>query len=89
MKRFRCGFLVLLIALIAALPASADKSKSLYSKGQQAEAKQDYEQAYKYFKQAPNRLSIAPHLSARSFLPPLRMFIAGRCCGTKANSTRR
>jgi general secretion pathway protein D len=52
MKRFRCGFLVLLIALIATLPASADKAKSFYSKGQQAEARQDYEQAYKYFKQA-------------------------------------
>jgi general secretion pathway protein D len=52
MKQFRYCFLVLMIALMATLPASADKAKSLYSKGQQAEAKQDYEQAYKYFKQA-------------------------------------
>jgi len=52
MKRFQCGCLVLLIALIATLPASADKAKSLYSKGQQAEARQQYEEAYQFFKQA-------------------------------------
>jgi general secretion pathway protein D len=52
MKALRCGWLVLLIALLAALPATADKAKSLYSKGQQAEAKQQYEEAYGYFKQA-------------------------------------
>jgi len=42
----------LLVAIIATLPASADKAKSLYSKGQQAEARQQYEEAYQYFKQA-------------------------------------
>ncbi len=52
MKRFQCGCLVLLVAIIATLPASADKAKSLYSKGQQAEARQQYEEAYQYFKQA-------------------------------------
>jgi general secretion pathway protein D len=52
MKRFQCGCLVLLIALLATLPATADKAKSFYSKGQQAEARQDYEQAYQFFKQA-------------------------------------
>src|SRR5471032_3275464 len=52
MKRFRCGCLVLLIALLAALPAAADKAKSFYSKGQRAEARQQYEDAYQYFKQA-------------------------------------
>ncbi len=52
MKRFQCGCLVLLVALIATLPASADKAKSLYSKGQQAEARQQYEEAYQFFKQA-------------------------------------
>ena len=52
MKRFQCGCLVLLIALLATLPAIADKAKSFYSKGQQAEARQNYEEAYQYFKQA-------------------------------------
>ena len=52
MKPLRCGCLVLLIALLAALPATADKAKSMYSKGQQAEAKQHYEEAYGFFKQA-------------------------------------
>jgi general secretion pathway protein D len=52
MNGFRCGCLVLLIAVLFALPATADKAKSLYSKGQHAEAKQQYEEAYGYFKQA-------------------------------------
>ncbi len=52
MNGFRCGCLILLIAILSALPATADKAKSLYSKGQHAEAKQQYEEAYGYFKQA-------------------------------------
>jgi general secretion pathway protein D len=42
---------VLLVAL-AALPAFADKAKDLYAKGQDAEARQNYESAYEFFKQA-------------------------------------
>ena len=34
------------------LPAAADKAKALYSKGKDAEARQNYEQAYDYYKQA-------------------------------------
>jgi general secretion pathway protein D len=52
MKRIHCGFLALLIALLAVLPAQAENAKSLYKKGQQAEARQNYEEAYGYFKQA-------------------------------------
>jgi general secretion pathway protein D len=52
MKRFQCGSLVLLFALFAAIPAMADNAKSLYSKGQKAEQRQQYEEAYQYFKQA-------------------------------------
>jgi len=52
MKRFRCGCLVLLIALVATLPAFAGKAGSLYSKGQRAEARQQYEEAYQCYKQA-------------------------------------
>jgi general secretion pathway protein D len=52
MKRFQCGYLVLLMALVAALPAIAATAKSLYFKGQQAEARQNYEEAYEDFKQA-------------------------------------
>jgi general secretion pathway protein D len=44
------GLLLLILAL--ALPAAADKAKSLYEKGRDAEARQNYEQAYEYFKQA-------------------------------------
>jgi general secretion pathway protein D len=52
MKRFQCGCLVLLLALLVTLPAIADKAGSLYSKGQRAEARQQYEEAYRDFKQA-------------------------------------
>jgi general secretion pathway protein D len=52
MKRFLCGCLVLMVALFATLPANADNSRSLYSKGQKAEARQQYQQAYEFFKQA-------------------------------------
>jgi general secretion pathway protein D len=53
MKRFHWVCLVLSIALAAALPAGgAESAKSLYSQGQKAESRQDYEAAYKFFKQA-------------------------------------
>jgi general secretion pathway protein D len=43
---------VLLLLVVAALPAFADKAKSFYAKGQDAEARQNYEAAYGFFKQA-------------------------------------
>jgi general secretion pathway protein D len=43
---------VVLLVLIATLPAAADKAKSLYLKGKEAEARQNYEQAYDFYKQA-------------------------------------
>jgi general secretion pathway protein D len=52
MKRFQWLCLVVLIALVATLPAGAESAKSLYSKGQKAETQQNYEEAYKCFKQA-------------------------------------
>ena len=44
----------LLLSLVAAftLPLLADKAKDLYAKGQDAEARQNYEAAYGFFKQA-------------------------------------
>jgi len=52
MKRLmRPAVLSLLVALVA-LPAIADKAKDLYNKGQDAEARQNYEAAYDFFKQA-------------------------------------
>ena len=43
---------ILLLVIMAALPALADKAKSLYQKGRDAEARQNYEVAYDYYKQA-------------------------------------
>src|SRR5580698_6447924 len=43
---------VLLLVVVAILPAIADKAKTMYDKGQDAEARQNYEAAYDFFKQA-------------------------------------
>ena len=53
MRRFfrPAGLIVLLIACIS-LPAAADKAKSLYNQGKDAEARQNYEAAYDLYKQA-------------------------------------
>src|SRR5947209_7245506 len=40
------------LVAILSLPAAADKAKTLYDQGQDAEARQQYEDAYKFFKQA-------------------------------------
>ena len=41
-----------LVLLCLTLPAFADQAKTLYDKGSDAEARQNYEQAYDYYKQA-------------------------------------
>src|SRR5580658_8186849 len=52
MKRLMPAAVALLV-LLAILPAiPADKAKSLYEKGQDAEAREHFEDAYNYFKQA-------------------------------------
>jgi general secretion pathway protein D len=50
-RLLRPALLPVLVAVIA-LPSFADKSKDIYAKGQDAEARQNYEEAYNYFKQA-------------------------------------
>ncbi|MFB3917340.1 MAG: cohesin domain-containing protein [Terriglobales bacterium] len=47
----RCAALALAL-LMAAVPAFADKAKSLYNQGRDAEARQDYETAYANYQQA-------------------------------------
>jgi general secretion pathway protein D len=43
---------LLLLVVVATLPAFADKAKDLYAKGQDAEARQQYVAAYDFYKQA-------------------------------------
>jgi general secretion pathway protein D len=43
---------VVLLVVFTILPAIADKAKSIYGKGQDAEARQNYEAAYDFYKQA-------------------------------------
>src|ERR1700729_1681576 len=50
-RMLRPAVLLLLVAFVA-LPTFADKAKDIYSKGQDAEARQNYEVAYEFFKQA-------------------------------------
>ncbi len=53
MKRLMRPAGLLLLAALASLPALAkDKAKQFYEKGQDAEARQNYEAAYGFFKQA-------------------------------------
>jgi general secretion pathway protein D len=51
MKRLMPAAVTLLVLAIV-IPAIADKAKNLYEKGQDAEARQNFEAAYEYFKQA-------------------------------------
>ena len=51
MKRLMPAAVVLLV-LVVILPAIADKAKTIYEKGQDAEARQNYEAAYDFYKQA-------------------------------------
>jgi general secretion pathway protein D len=44
--------LVFLLVVVATLPAAADKAKSLFNRGQDAEARQNYEAAYDFYRQA-------------------------------------
>jgi len=43
---------VVLLVVVTILPAIADKAKTIYEKGEDAEARQNFEQAYDFFKQA-------------------------------------
>jgi general secretion pathway protein D len=52
MKRSMRPALLLLLVAIVTLPAIADKAKSLFVQGQDAEARQNYEAAYDLFRQA-------------------------------------
>jgi general secretion pathway protein D len=51
MRRLMRPALFLLLVAVVTLPAIADKVKDLYAKGQDAEARQQYEVAYGFFKQ--------------------------------------
>ena len=51
MRRLMRPALFLLLVAVVTLPAIADKAKDLYAKGQDAEARQQYETAYEFFKQ--------------------------------------
>ena len=51
MRRLMRPALLLLLVAVATLPAIADKAKDLYAKGQDAEARQQYEAAFNFFRQ--------------------------------------
>src|SRR5579871_2371422 len=51
-RLMRPAGLLLLVALLLLPALAADKAKTLYEKGQDAEARQNYEAAYDFFRQA-------------------------------------
>ena len=52
MKRLIRSAAMVLLILAVTLAIAADKAKTLYNKGKDAEARENYEQAYDYYKQA-------------------------------------
>ena len=74
MKRSLRSAAMVLLVLAVTLAIAADKAKSVYNKGKDAEARQNYEQAYDYYKQA---YDLKPgDLTYRSAFERLR-FLAG------------
>jgi len=74
MKRSIRSVAMLLLVLVVTVAIAADKAKTLYKKGKDAEDRQNYEQAYDYYKQA---YDLKPgDLSYRSAFERLR-FLAG------------
>jgi general secretion pathway protein D len=74
MKRAIRPALVFLLFSFLILPLSAESAKSLYNKGKIAEARQNYEQAYDFYKQAYDKTP--QDISYRSAYERLR-FLAG------------
>jgi len=74
MKRAIHPALICFLCLIFVLPATAENAKSLYAKGKTAEARQNFEQAYDFYKQAYDQKP--QDLSYRSAYERLR-FLAG------------
>ena len=74
MKRAFRPALALLLLFTLILPSSAESAKSLYKKGKIAEARQNYEQAYDFFKKAYDQNP--QDISYRSAYERLR-FLAG------------
>jgi len=54
-RLIRPTFFILMVLCLLSLPGIAESAKSLYAKGTDAQARQDYEKAYEYFKQAYNQ----------------------------------
>jgi general secretion pathway protein D len=74
MKRAIRPALICIVCLCFILPAAPESAKSLYAKGKNAEARQNYEQAYDFYKQAYDQKP--QDLSLRSAYERLK-FLAG------------
>src|SRR5271170_3123223 len=73
-RSMRPAAIALLVLAVILSAVAADKAKSFYTKGKDAEARQNYEQAYDFYKQA---YDLKPtDLSYRSAFERLR-FLAG------------
>ena len=77
----------------AILPAIADKAKTAYEKGQDAEARQNFEAAYDFYKQAydlkPKDLRYRSSFERMRFKAAATIVHQGRGCAMRANCRRR
>lgn len=77
---------VILLAILVTVPAAADKVKSLYEQGKDAEARQNYELAYQCYKEAynlkPTDLRYRAAADRTKFLASASKVHKGSCCVT-------
>ena len=80
---------LLCVLLCLSLAAFADQAKTLYEKGADAEARQNYEQAYDFYKQAyalkPKELRYRTSFERTRFLAASSHVHRGQICATGAN----
>ena len=92
MRRLMRPALLLTLVAVATLPAIADKAKDLYTKGEDAEARQNYEAAYDFYKQAyelkPKELRYRAAFEHVRFEAAASSRIADRSCATTASWRR-
>lgn len=93
MRRLLRPAALLLVVLAITLPAAADKAHSLWNKGRDAEARQDYEKAFEFYQQAfnlkPKDLRYRTAYEHSKFLASASHVHRVRFCGKTGNWTRR
>src|SRR5947207_11874655 len=92
MRRLMRPAVLLFLLAVVTLPAAADKAKDLYKKGQDAEARQNFEAAFDLYKLAydlkPRDLRYRAALRGRGFERQVSLVTAGRNSGQRVRWTK-